>query len=96
MYTGKKDKYACFQWIRDIRAKTNHELDGLTPEERVAYSRAKADEVLAGLPKLTIEEARRQRRAILHPETVSSQLSGASPTRKAPARRKASRRSAHA
>ena len=90
---SKKDKYACFQWIRAIRAKTNAELEGLTPAERVARSHAIAEEVLASLPKLSIEEARRQRQAFLHPETVSPQPSTAA--REVPARRKATRRMIH-
>ena len=68
----KKDKYVCFQWIRDIRVKMNKDMEHMTPKERVAYIRAGADEVLRGLPKLSLEDARRQRWAVLHlEETVT-------------------------
>lgn len=68
---ARKDKYACFQWIRDVRAKMNEEMEHMTPEERVAYIHAGAQEALRGLPKLSLEEARRRRHAILHPEDAT-------------------------
>ena len=68
---SKKDKYACFQWIRDARAQMDRDMEHMTPEERVDYIHAGATEALKTMPKLTIEEARRQRRAFLHPEEES-------------------------
>ena len=105
---AKKDKYACFQWIRDVRAKMSADMASMTPEERVAYIRAGAEEALSKMPKLSLEEARRQRRAILHPEetgTLSRKAKASrkpvSPIRKATTkatapRRKAAKRLAHA
>jgi hypothetical protein len=93
---AKKDKYACFQWIRDVRAKMSADMESMTPEERVAYIRAGAEKALSKMPKLGLEEARRQRRAILHPEDKSASTPKTKANRKTPSRRKASKRLAHA
>lgn len=69
---AKKDKYACFQWIRDVRDKMNRETEGMTLEERVAYHNAKGDEALRKLPKMTPEERARVIREALYPEETSA------------------------
>jgi len=94
---AKKDKYACFQWIRDIRAKMSADMEPMTPEERVAYIRAGAEEALSKMPKLTLEEARRQRRILLHPEAAAATPSRKTKfTRTTTKRRKSSKRLVHA
>jgi hypothetical protein len=63
-----KDKYACFQWIRDVRSQMSEDMEGMSPEERVAYIREGAEKALSLMPKLSREEARLRRQAILCPE----------------------------
>ena len=65
---AKKDKCACFQWIRDVRARMNVDMENMTPEERAAYVHVGAEEALSKTPKLSLEESKRRVRAILHPE----------------------------
>ncbi len=86
----RKDKYACFQWIRDVRSKMSaDDMEGMSPEERVAYSREEAEKALSAMPKLSLAEARRRRQAILYPEAGA-----AMPSRKpAGSGRRAGRRS---
>ena len=93
---AKKDKYACFQWIRDIRDKITLETAHMTSEERVEYSHAKAEEVLSKIPKLSLAEAKRQRRAILHPEAAPAFLPKAKPAKKPVKHQKAAKRLTHA
>lgn len=90
----EQDKYACFQWIRDVRSKMNGDMENMTPEERVAYSREGAEKALRAIPKLSLEEARRQRQAILYPEEKPQSLRRTRPAGKPAAarRRRAAKR----
>ena len=63
----KTDKFACFQWIYDIREKMDQDMISMTPEERVAYTRREAEAALKGLRKLTPEQARKELRDFLYP-----------------------------
>ncbi len=92
----KKDKYACFQWIRDARAQMNKDMENMTPEERVAYIHTGATEALKTMPTLTIEEARRQRQAFLHPEEETESSPKAKTVKKTSGRRKTATPLAHA
>ena len=93
---GKKDKYACFQWIRDIREKMSKEMEHMTPEEQVAYIRAGAEKALSQMPKYSLEEADRRRQASLHPEAAPAFLPKAKPAKKPVKQRKAAKRLTHA
>ncbi len=93
---AKKDKYACFHWIRDIRAKMSKDMEHMTPEERVAYIHAGVEEALSRMPELSLEEARRQRRAILYPEDAPAPSPKPKTAKRPARRRKAATRPAHA
>jgi hypothetical protein len=93
---AKNDKYACFQWIREVRGKMNEDTEGMTPEERVAYNRAGAEKALAAMPKLSLVEARRQRQAILHPETTPTRTRKSRAVTNVSRQRKAAKRLVHA
>ena len=54
----KKDKYACFQWIRDVREQMTRDMEGMTPEERSDYIHRKYEEGRKGRPQYTREESR--------------------------------------
>ncbi len=84
----KKDKYACFQWIRDVRDRRNREMEGMTPEECSDYINAKGDEALRRLPKMTEEERER----ILYEAIYSTEpLTPPKPKRKASVAARASK-----
>lgn len=51
------DKYACFQWIREIRAEMTRDMEGMTPEERSAYINKRYEEVQKDRPRYTLEES---------------------------------------
>ncbi len=54
----KKDKFACFQWIRDIRAEMSKDMENMTGEERVAYIHARSAEASKDWPQYTREESK--------------------------------------
>ncbi len=87
---SRKDKYARFQWIRDVRSKMSDDMEGMSPEERVAYSREEAEKALSAMPKLSLAEARRRRQAILYPEAGAEEMP---PRKPAGSGRRAGRRS---
>ncbi len=61
MQKKTKDKYACFQWIRDIREQMTRDMEGMTLEERAAYMNARGEEAQASRQHFTPEEAKRIR-----------------------------------
>ncbi len=61
-----EDKYACFQWIRDIREEMARDMEGMTPEERAAYMNARGEKARQNRHQFTPEEARKIREEILH------------------------------
>ncbi len=65
-----KNKYACFQWIRDVRSKMNEDMKDMTPEERIEYTRKGAEKALSTMPKLDPEKARRKRQALLRESSL--------------------------
>ncbi len=58
MEKNSMDKYASFQWIRDIRSEMAHDMEGMTPEERSAYINNRYEEARKGRPQYTLEESR--------------------------------------
>jgi hypothetical protein len=72
------------------------DMEGMTPDERVIYSRERAEKALSAMPRLSLEEARQRRQAMLCPEqslTPSRKPRNiANPT----ARRKPAKRLVHA
>ncbi len=53
-----KDKYACFQWLRDVRAEMSRDMENMTPEETVDYLDARYEKARVGRPQYTLEESR--------------------------------------
>ena len=93
-------KLSCIGWLHDVRVKMNKDMEGMTAEERAAYIHAGAEEALNKMTKLSLEEARRQRRAILHPEkakkATSPKVKVKAPAKPSTGRRKVGKRLAHA
>ena len=55
----KKDKYACFQWIRDVRAEMARDMEGMTSEQCSDYINRRYEESRKIRPRYTIEESRK-------------------------------------
>ncbi len=103
-----KDKYACFQWIRDVRAEMNRDMENMTAEERVEYINARYEKAREGRPVYTLEESKRLLAEFLaEPEKPkaakpkpkarkSRGAAGGKPAAQPAARRKTAKRLAHA
>ncbi len=63
-----KDRFACFQWIRDIRTEMSRDMADMTLEERAAYLRDRHEEAQKGRSRLSPAHAKRRRDAILYPD----------------------------
>lgn len=87
MGTRGADKYACFQWIRDIRAEMTRDMEGMTPEERSSYINNRYEEAKKGRPQYSLTESRR---------LLNEYLSGPAQPRRPKAAGKPARRPAHA
>ena len=90
----RKDKYACFQWIRDVRAEMARDMAGMTPDERVEYMHTRAEAANRRLPRYTPEEAKKKLAAFLAeppmpPKTLKPRALKRSKSRPAPDKRKA-------
>jgi hypothetical protein len=73
------------------------DMEFMTPEERVAYVRAGAEEALRQMPKISLEESRKRLSAILHPERAPTPAAKAkSATKPSSRRRKAAKSLANA
>ncbi len=90
-----KDKYACFQWIRDVRAEMTRDMEGMTPEECSEYINERYEKARVGRPRYTLKESREMLvKYLAEPETprAGKTKSAAKP----PERRRAARRPVHA
>ncbi len=64
----KRDRLACFQWIRDIRAEMSQDMADMSLEERAAYLRARHEEAQKSRRRRSHVEAKKERDKILYPE----------------------------
>ncbi len=67
------DRYACFQWIRNVRAGMARDMQGMTPEERSAYINNRYEEAKKERPQYTLEESRSLLKTYLAEPIRSSQ-----------------------
>jgi hypothetical protein len=72
--TGK-NRLACFQWIRDIRADMSRDMAGMTLEERAAYLEKRHKEAQKGRSRPSPAQARRRRNAVLYPDGAGKNTS---------------------
>ena len=68
MKTENENDRERFPWLRAVRDRITRDTEGMTPEERVAYTNARSLEARKRFPKFTPEEAKRELLAILYDE----------------------------
>ena len=92
----KKDRYACFQWIRDVRARMDRDMEGMTPEQCSDYVNQWYERHRDLLPRYTLAESA-ERLAMYLAEPGPEPAPSAKKTRPArPARKAAGRKPAKA